>query len=143
MLLLSVLCEPEFVKCFGITGVRTALWVRPEACPALDCTAAVGGAIEGDDTVLATFCGPSQDVRCSRGSEDVMLSRVDFISSDASCPTCLASTGCKLLLPSVGGEEHSWKVSHSLFLTTLTWTVLSAVEKTAFPLPCPVCEAMP
>lgn len=30
------------------------------------------------------------------------------------------------------GEGRSWEVSHSLFLTNLTWSVLSAAGKTAF-----------
>lgn len=63
LLPVNVLRERELVKCFGIAGVKMALLVRPGACPAPARTVALGGAIEGDDTVLATSHCPSQRIR--------------------------------------------------------------------------------
>lgn len=63
MLPLNVLCEWELVEFFGMASVRMALLVRPGACPAPAGTVALGGAIEEDDTVLATFHCPSQRIR--------------------------------------------------------------------------------
>lgn len=85
LLPISVLCEWELVKCFGIAGVRMALLVRPGACPGPAHTVALGGAIEGDDMVPATSRWPSQRVR----RNDVNLSGFHLLQ-------CLLSQGSSL-----------------------------------------------
>lgn len=113
---LNVLCEWELVKCFGIAGVRMALLVRPGACPAPACTVALGGALEGDDTVLATFCCPSQGIR-----------RCDANPSGFHLLQCLLSQVPSLIkvqaTSALSGGSGLLSESHLLFLTTLTWTV--------------------
>lgn len=83
LLPVNVLCEQELVKCFGPAGVRMALLVRPGACPAPAHTVPLGGAIEGDDTDLATF-------GCPENGGGMMLTCMDFTSCNACCPKCLA-----------------------------------------------------
>lgn len=97
------LCEQELVKCFGIAGVRMALLVRPGACPAPAHTVALRGAIEGDDTVLATFYHPCQRIRrCDANLSGFHLqcSLLQVSTLNKVQTTCALSGGSGMLLES-------------------------------------------